>query len=90
MWCDKDSKGRRANGPASDGAFSPVLDGLCGLVALQMPDDVGDVGDLLFEIALVLLELAKPFFAARKAAAAAKAVASAHMSVSVHLHLPSS
>jgi hypothetical protein len=54
-------------------------------------DHVGDVGDLLLEIALVLLQLAKPVFAAGETTMAAEARASAEMSVSMHaLHLPSS
>jgi hypothetical protein len=49
-----------------------------------MPDDVGDVSDLLLEIALVLLEPAKPFFAAGKTSVSAEAWAAAEVSVSVH------
>jgi hypothetical protein len=47
--------------------------GIRGLLALQMPDHVGDVGNLLLEVALILLQAAKPFFAARKATLAAEA-----------------
>ena len=53
------------------------------MVALQVPDDVCDVGDLLLEIALVLLELAKPFFAARETPV--PAAEAAMVSVSVHV-----
>jgi len=50
-----------------------------------MPDHVGDVGNLLLEVALMLLQAAKPFFAARKATVAAEAWAPAGMSVTVHV-----
>ena len=65
------------------GIASDALDGggIRGLFALQMPDHVGDVGDLLLEVALVLLQAAKPFLAARKASM------SAEVSVAVHVHL---
>ena len=81
MWCGKDSKLNGAVGPAERGAV-PWSNGLRGLVALQVLDDVCDVGDLLLEIALVLLEPAKPLFAARKAPVAAEATV---VSVSVHV-----
>src|SRR6266516_3819750 len=69
----------------------PVLDGLRGLLALQVPDHVCDVGDLLLEIALVLLELAQPIFAAREASVSAEAVAAAEVWMSMHAcHLLSS
>jgi hypothetical protein len=92
MWCDKDSKASWAVGPAAAGPC-PSLDGrgLSGLVALEVPDHVGDVCDLLFEVALVLLQPGKPLFAAGEAAVAeAEAAAPSGMSVSVHVHLPSS
>ena len=64
--------------PHAAGPPSPQSDsaGLGGLVALQVPDHVGDVGDLLLEVALVLLQPAKPFFAAREASVSAEAWAS--------------
>src|SRR4029453_8607787 len=52
-----------------------------------MPDHVGDVGDLLLEVALVLLEAAKPFLATREAAVSAEAWTPAEMSLTVHVHL---
>src|SRR6266487_2441197 len=88
---NKNSKQRAGVRPRRDGALT-ALDGsgLGGLVALQMPDHVGDVGDLLLEVALVLLQAAKPIFAAREATVPAEAWASAKVSVSVHVHLLSS
>jgi hypothetical protein len=85
--------GARAKPVRPDGGIaSDALDrgGVCGLIASQMPDHVGDVGNLLLEVALILLQAAKPFFAARKATLAAEAWASAGMSVTVHVHLLSS
>src|SRR4051812_40152945 len=92
MWWSQDSKRERAKGPAEAGpkaASANALDGggIRRLVGLQMPDHVGDVGDLLLEVALILLQAAKPFLAARKAAVAAEAWAPAEMSVTVHVHL---
>ena len=78
----------RAKPARPDGGIaSDALDsaGIRGLFALQMPDHVGDVGDLLLEVALILLQAAKPFLAARKAAVAAEAWAPAGMSVTVHV-----
>ena len=71
------------------GIASDALDGggIRGLFALQMPDHVGDVGDLLLEVALVLLQAAKPFLAARKVSMSAEAWAPAEVSVAVHVHL---
>src|SRR5438046_2511546 len=92
MWSLEDSKGDWANGPAP-GRGPQALDGagLCGLVAAQVLDHIGDVGDLLLEIALVLLQLAKPVFAAGETTVPAEAWASAEMSMSVHaVHLLSS
>jgi hypothetical protein len=78
---------RPDGGIASDG-----LDRRCirRLLALQMPDHVGDVGDLLLEVALVLLQAAKPFLAAWEAPVSAEAWAAAEVSVTVHVHLLSS
>src|SRR5712691_9049462 len=59
--------------------------GLGRLTRLQMPDHVGDVGDLLLEIALVFHEPAKPVLAAREATVPAEAGAAAEMSVTVHV-----
>jgi hypothetical protein len=52
-----------------------------------MPYHVGDVGNLLLEVALMFLQAAEPFFAARKATVAAEAWAPAEMSATVHVHL---
>jgi hypothetical protein len=55
-----------------------------------MPDHVGDVGDLLLEVALVLLQATKPFLAAWEAPVSSEAWAAAEVSVTVHVHLLSS
>src|SRR5919204_1229970 len=77
-----------ADGPARGRGPARALDGLRRLLALQVTDDVGDVGDLLLEIALVLLEPAKPFFAARETPV--PEAEATMVSMSVHAHLPSS
>src|SRR6476469_8439783 len=76
--------------PREAGPPSP-LDGGRALrrVRLQMTDHVGDVGQFLLEVALVLLEPAQPLFPVREGAPPA-AEAAVVMSVSVHVHLPSS
>jgi hypothetical protein len=89
---DARAKPVRPEGGIASDALGDALDrgGVRGLIASQMPDHVGDVGNLLLEVALILLQAAKPFFAARKATLAAEAWASAGMSVTVHVHLLSS
>jgi hypothetical protein len=90
MWWSQDSKRERAKGPAEAGPKALDRRGIRGLLALQMPDHVGDVGDLLLEVALVLLQAAKPFLAAWEAPVSAEAGAAAEVSVTVHVHLLSS
>src|SRR6478672_5177651 len=90
MWSGQDSNWKWAVGPAQGGAAEP-LDGCRALrrVRLQMTDHVGDVGQFLLEVALVLLEPAQPLLPVREGAPPA-AEAAVVMSVSVHVHLPSS
>src|SRR5262245_20541858 len=82
--------GRKA--PPRRGPEMPELERGCpfrGLAGLQMLDHVREVGDLLLEVALALLEPADPLLTIRKASSPS-AVAAVVMPLSAHVHLPSS
>jgi hypothetical protein len=65
------------------------LDGLLRLL-LEAADEVGHVGHLLLEVALVLLEVTEPLLAIRDAPPAEAGAASVTISTAaVHVHLPS-
>src|SRR3954469_12427763 len=59
-----------------------------GLLLAEAADQVGDVGDLLLEVALVLLERLQELFRAREAAAATAASMTVMASVHVLTSLP--
>src|SRR5436190_23744771 len=85
MWCSEDSESPAA--PRSGGRGEASLHRRrLRLLLLEAPDQVGDVGRLLLQVALVLLQAPEQRLGVGKAATAA--VATAVMSPSVHsIHL---